>query len=187
VRASRLFVVAGACAFAVLAFASTADSQDINVTTTSDAADFGGTQQVVDLPGSDGLVSLREAIIAASNTSGPQIVGFSIPTSDAGFDGTVFVIQPTSNLPVLFGGGTTIDGSTQASFSGDTNPAGPEIVLDGSLLDEFNGIPELEPMGLMLYSPDNHIHSLVIHSFASIGIEIADSRNLVTGCYIGEL
>jgi hypothetical protein len=46
---------------------------DIIVNTTSDVADFNGDQQVKDLPGLDGLVSLREAIIAANNTSGPQL------------------------------------------------------------------------------------------------------------------
>ena len=30
------------------------------------------------------------------------------------------------------GNGTTIDGTSQTAFTGDTNPNGPEIVLDGS-------------------------------------------------------
>ena len=52
--------------FALLGTSSTVKSSPstITVNTTSDAADFGGAQRVGDLPGSDGLVSLREAIIA---------------------------------------------------------------------------------------------------------------------------
>lgn len=103
---------------------------DIIVNATTDIADFGGAQQVGDLPGPDGVVSLREAITAANNTAGSQVIGFNIPTSDSGFDGTVFTIRPLSGLPPLSDGGTTIDGSTQ----GDTNPAGPEIVLNGGLV-----------------------------------------------------
>ena len=45
---------------------------DIIVNTTSDVADFGGNQQVADLPGPDESVSLREAIMAANNTPGPS-------------------------------------------------------------------------------------------------------------------
>ena len=51
-----------------VARAYVAGPPDIIVTTTSDVADFGGGQQVGDLPGLDGLVSLREAILAARNT-----------------------------------------------------------------------------------------------------------------------
>jgi hypothetical protein len=155
---------------------------DIFVTTTSDVADFGGAQQVGDLPGPDGLVSLREAITAANNTAGPNVIGFNIPTSDPGFDGTVFTIRPGSPLPALATEGTTINGATQRGFSGNTNKAGPEIVLDGSLLD-----PQIEYTAINVNSSHHLIHSLVIHSFTN-GIDITGSRtidNAVTGCFIG--
>lgn len=161
---------------------------DIIVNATSDLADFGGAQQVSDLPGLDGLVSLREAIIAANNTAGPQVIGFNIPTSDPGFDGTVFMIRPLSQIPPLSDGGTTIDGSTQATFTGNTNSAGPEIVLNGSLISPgADGVP--------IHSANNVIHSLVINGFANdpgvccgIGIDITGSQangNVVTGCFLG--
>lgn len=155
---------------------------DILVTTTSDVADFGGTQQIGDLPGSDGLVSLREAIIAANNTTGPQAIGFNIPASDPGFDGTVFTIKPTSRLPNLTGGGTSINGATQSDYSGDTNPVGPEIELDGSLTSALGEID-----GLDLVSEQNHIHGLVVNNFFS-GIGVGGSaatHNTITGCFIG--
>jgi hypothetical protein len=57
------------------------NAPDIIVTTTSDEVDFGGLQQECDLPGSDGVVSLREDLIAANNTPGPQVIAFNVPTS----------------------------------------------------------------------------------------------------------
>jgi hypothetical protein len=155
---------------------------DIIVNTTSDVSDFGDAQQISDLPGPDGVVSLREALTAANNSAGPNIIGFNIPTSDAGFDGTVFTIRPASPLPALSTDGTTINGATQRGLSGNTNEAGPEIVLDGSLLD-----PQIEYTAINVGSSHNRIHSLVIHSFTN-GIDITGSGtidNVVTGCFIG--
>ena len=56
-------------------------------------------------------------------------VTFNIPTSDPGFAGGVFTIQPTDNFPGLMRA-TVLDGSTQP---GNSNPNGPEIVLNGAL------------------------------------------------------
>src|SRR5512133_2723668 len=86
---------------------------DIIVNTTSDENDFGGSQQISDLPGPDGLVTLREAMIAANNTSGAQSIAFNIPTDDPGLENGVFTIKPNSPLPEVSDDGTVIDGSTQ--------------------------------------------------------------------------
>lgn len=161
---------------------------DIMVNTTLDASDFGGAHQVADLPGTDGLISLREAIVAGNNTVGPQVIGFNIPTSDDGFDGTAFTIRPLSELPPLSGGSTTIDGTTQSAFSGNTNPAGPEIVLNGGRLEPCGS-------GLEINSANNVIHGLVINDFATEpdvcgqrGIVVTTPQaigNIVSGCFIG--
>lgn len=157
----------------------------IIVNTTSDVSDFGGAQQVRDLPGEDGLVSLREAIIASNNTPGAHWIVFQIPTGDLGFDGTVFTIRPfPQQLPAITGEGLNIDGSTQTLFSGNTNRVGPEVVLDGILLDPSDA---WEPRGLVILSENNRVHSLVIHTF-TIGIEIVGPLaigNVLTGCFIG--
>ena len=160
---------------------------DILVSTTSDASDFGGAQQVADLPGPDGVVSLREAISAANNTPGPQVIGFAIPISDPGFDATVFSIRPLLPLPALVDNGTTIDGATQSTFTGNTNPAGPEIVLNGDL----SGCTS----GLVIISANNVVRSLVINGFSGVpnvclpaGIGISGPQatgNIVAGCLIG--
>ena len=79
--------------------AAVAASADIIVTGTTDASDFGGAQRVSDLPGPDGVVSLREAFTAANNTPGPQLIAFGIPRNDGGFSDGVFRIRPLSSLP----------------------------------------------------------------------------------------
>lgn len=156
---------------------------DIIVNTTSDAADFGGAQQVVDLPGPDGVVSLREAIVAANNTAGPQIIGFSIPLDDLSFDGTVFTIKPALPLPLLSGGETIINGATQTSSWGNTNSAGPEVVINGGLIDGADG--------LIIASSDNVVHSLVVNGFANANASAisirypGNCRNIVSGCFVG--
>lgn len=154
---------------------------DIIVNSTSDVVDFPGPMDVSSLPGPDGLVTLREAIIAANNTSGPQIIGFNIPTSDPGFDGMVFTIKPLYEMDHLLDDAITINGETQASFTGNTNPSGPEVVLNGSAVEGIS-------VGLRLKSADNVIHYLVINGFTSEGILIEDPQatdNVITGCFIG--
>jgi len=161
------------------------DEGQIIVDTTADLADFGGSQGVRDLPGADGIVSLREAIIAANNTAGPQTIAFNIPTSDSGFDGSVFTIQPADSLSSLTDAGTTIDGATQTAFSGDTNVNGPELVINGDLLANTNNA------GLAVLSGANIIHSLVINGFREgfgiffFGFPEAIEDNIITGCFIG--
>jgi Right handed beta helix region len=164
------------------------ENTGIIVNTTSDVADFGGSQQIGDLPGNDGLISLREAIMAANSTLGPQIIGFKIPTSDVGFNGKVFTITPQDEgLPGIWDNGTTIDGATQAIFTGDTNPLGPEIVLDGSMAGSVHGL-------IISNSSNNLVSGLVIHSFSQSGMKFSHdlmdpqtstNNNEIFQCYIG--
>ncbi len=48
----------------------------VTVSTDSDVVDFGGPQMIANLPGADGVISLREAILAANNTAGSDTIGF---------------------------------------------------------------------------------------------------------------
>lgn len=88
-------------------------------------------------------------------------------------------------MVTLFDDGTTIDGTSQRLSSGDTNPFGPEIVLDGSQAGASFGVL-LQP-----FSSDNTIRGLVIHSFEQTGIQFitgaggSADHNTITGCYIG--
>ncbi|MDQ6651885.1 MAG: hypothetical protein M3Y84_03985, partial [Acidobacteriota bacterium] len=146
--------------FTPLAFAST-----FTVTNTNDSG-----------PG-----SLRQAILGANANAGTDTIAFNIPTADPGFNGSVFTIRPLSALPTLTDNGTTIDGATQTAFTGNTNAAGPEIVLTGNP-SIFVGA------GLTISSSANHINSLVINGFNNTGIKISGVGtigNLVTACFLG--
>jgi len=125
--------------------------------------------------------SLREAILFANQQVGEETITFNIPTSDPGFAGGVYTIKPLSPLPIL-AGDITIDGSTQTVFGGNTNPSGPEIVINGSLTPA--GI------GLEISGDNNSVTGLVINGFTS-GIAItktldqAPSNNFILNNYIG--
>jgi astacin (peptidase family M12A) len=146
-----------------------------------------------------GSGSLRAAIYFAYDKSTdappvPTTVTFHIPTSDPNYNaGTgVFTIRPTF-LMVAPGAGTTIDGSTQTAFTGDTNTSGPEIVIDGSTLAS-SGLG-LFASGFLLHDMNCTIKNLVINGFNQQGIAIDGTRaalfstsasgNVISGCYIG--
>ncbi len=153
----------------------------ITVDTTSDVADFGGAQHIGDLPGPDGVVSLREAIIAANNTPGSETIAFNIPTSDPGFNGTFFTIRVENTPPLtLSDNGITIDGTTQTAFTGDTDPNGPEVHL--------STIPPLANLnGLTIDSDHNAVIGLGGFINFRYGIELNGSDNEVSGCFIDSL
>lgn len=136
-----------------------------------------------------GAGSLRDAINTANTNGVADQIVFSIPTSDAGFDGSTFTIKPITALPALTEGGTLIDGTSQTASTGDTNPAGPEVVVNGSLVPGGPpGSPPAGPGGVRILSPDNTISGLVINGFPNQGIDIRgpnSDHNAVTGCYIG--
>jgi parallel beta-helix repeat protein len=146
---------------------ATASPGVFSVTTTADAG-----------PG-----SLRVAIDSANAAAGPDAIVFAIPVTDPGFNGQWFSIRPMTQLPVLTDDGTTIDGSTQTTFTGDTNPALPEVELNGTLASEG-------PDALDIQASNVRINALVINGFngglaRGNGINLGGSRNVVTGCLIG--
>jgi HYR domain/PKD domain len=131
-----------------------------------------------------GAGSLRQAMLNANSSgAGPHTTIFNIPTSDPGFDGSVFTIKPLSSLPELRGG-IMIDGATQTTFSGDTNPFGPEVVLNGSMVPSGAGI---------LISGDNGgVKNLVVNGFpggalalSRLPFDSTPSGNQLLNNYIG--
>ena len=75
--------------------------------------------------------SLRGAIEEANRgCSTPCKIAFEIPAPvpAAGW----FTIGPSSPLPPITAPRVFVDAKTQTAFTGDTNPAGPEIAVDGS-------------------------------------------------------
>lgn len=78
-----------------------------------------------------GAGSLRQAIAdAVASPVGTDRIIFNIPTVDPGYDTAtgVWTIRPLSDLPLIYTGNITIDGTTQPNH----NPDGPEILIDGS-------------------------------------------------------
>jgi hypothetical protein len=79
-----------------------------------------------------GVGSLRQAIETANRTINVPIkIAFRIPgpVPPEGW----FTIVPETPLPSITVDNMFVDGATQTAFTGDTNPRGPEIAIDGHL------------------------------------------------------
>jgi hypothetical protein len=183
-----VLAIVGLVLLCVLAAVGTADgaADTVTVDSTTDVSD-GDTSSISNLianPGSDGVISLREAIEAANNRAGPDTIEFDIPLTDPGYEvsgisGT-WTIAPTSSLPTLTDGGTIISGTTQAAHQGDLNPDGPEIEISGASLSAVHC--------LVIQSADNVVHGLVVNRCPLTGVLIqmtGADYNTVSGNYIG--
>lgn len=127
------------CAITLFTLAAgSASAQTITVNTGLDPIDIDpATATIADLPGPDGKISLSEAMIVSNNVPGRQTIAFAIPQAEWQWQGlypgiaviwTSYSFYMTAYDPVI------IDGTTQTSFSGDTNPAGAEVMLFGGSL-----------------------------------------------------
>ena len=88
-----------------------------------------------------GAGSLRDAIgfANANCTPGPCRIVFEIP-APVPSEGW-FTIAPVEPLPVITAERVTLEGSRQTALTGDTNPTGPEIAIDGrGRLDGVGGL-----------------------------------------------
>jgi parallel beta-helix repeat protein len=131
-----------------------------------------------------GSGSLREAFhtanaICATTVEVCEIV-FRIPNATARW----VTIYPETPLPHLIGRYVTIDGSTQTSFTGDTNPLGPELEVSGVMEPEGDGIVYTGCGGFRL-------DTMTINGFPGSGVLLASSCTFtgtiseVTSSYIG--
>jgi len=77
--------------------------------------------------------SLRDAIVQANAhcTPGPCRIAFEIPPPVPA-EGW-FTITPVEPLPSITADRVSVEGLRQTAFTGDTNPAGPEVAIDGHL------------------------------------------------------
>ena len=150
------------------------------VDTTSDMAD-GNTSSITALlgnKGTDGRISLREAILATNNTSNlgvPDIILFNIAGT-----GT-HTIAPTSALPAITDA-VTIDATNDDSFAANGNK--PAIVLEGSDFGfGWNGLV------LTSTADGSTIRGLIIRNWEANGILImaGSDNNVIVGNYIGRL
>ena len=123
--------------------AGPAVAQTIVVDSANDVTDFGGLQQVADLPGPDGKVSLAEAGLASDNTPGVQTIGFHVPPGEWTYQWLYpgrAVLKPFLGFRVF--DTAILDATTQTAFTGDTNPGGGEVVIwSGTyLIDNVGGV-----------------------------------------------
>ena len=135
-----------------------------------------------------GTGALRTAIykafdIATDTPGATPVITFQIPNTDPNFAGGVFTIAPTDRMTAP-GTGTTIDATTQTTFTGNTNASGPEVVLNGAQQTDVSTFG----LGLRLSAANVTVKGLVINGFNTRGILITGATatgNTVAGCYIG--
>ena len=107
-------------------------------------------------------------------------INFNIPTTDAGYSNNVFNILPSDGFPNLVNA-TILDGGTEPTNS---NPVGPEILLNGILCHT----PSVYPSGLQMTGTNCVARGFVINNFPQCGVLLDGSKtvgNTVSGCYLG--
>ncbi len=154
-----------------LTVSTTADTNDSGITagTPAHTVEWLNAHQ-----GADGLISLREAIIAANNTPGLNVIGFGIAGT-----GT-HTILVTAALPTITDA-VVIDATTDDSVAANGNR--PAIALDGGHSVAGSGLV------LSASADGSTIRGLIIRGFNSHGIQIeaGSSGNTIAGNYIGSL
>jgi hypothetical protein len=176
IRRNALLTCA-AIGFSIGAWTPSVNAQTITVSTTEDVVDFGGAQQVVNLPGPDGVVSFREACTAANNTAGPQTIAFAIPNAPPNeWNSGVATLFMDFDIFQLTDDATTVDFTTQTAFTGNTNPNGNEV---GIRTAPITGAPAI-------YVSADHctIKGLDRVDYCGYGVELTGNFNRVIGCTI---
>lgn len=111
--------------------------------------------------------TLRQALLDANTSAGPDLIQFALPGSGP------FTIRPLTGLPGIYEP-VTIDGAAQPGYSG-----APVIELDGSLAGS-------SAYGLRILSSNCIVRALAISRFGRDGIRIENyGGNAIQGCRIG--
>ncbi|MEM8499380.1 MAG: LamG-like jellyroll fold domain-containing protein [Pseudomonadota bacterium] len=146
------------------------------VTTASDIQD-GVVTSLTDLinnKGSDGRISLREAILASNtttNSGGPDKIFFEIPESLVSGS---HLISPGSDLPAI-DDAVIIDGTTDSNFVST-----PIIEITGTSAGS-----SVDGLRLESGSDGSTVRGLVINQFDGDGLLIESDSNLIAGNYVG--
>jgi hypothetical protein len=126
--------------------------------------------------------SLRAAITMANTHSGPDTILFAIPEGVPGYqaDAGIWVIQPRTELPPISDSQLLMDGFSQVAFIGrDSNPYGPEIVLDGQAAGQ-------NANGFHVTASKVTIVGIIVNRYDSVGIWMDHvDIGCIAGCYIG--
>lgn len=143
----RISVVAGADrggSETTLTMRATGDLKEINPDNDEDSASIPVYRWLaVDKTADSGPGSLRDAIEQANAlcTPGPCRIVFEIP-GPVPAEGW-FTITPSTPLPAITAARVALEGARQTAFTGNTNPKGPEIAIDGRFAGR--GIKMLSP------------------------------------------
>ncbi|HJQ35521.1 MAG TPA: right-handed parallel beta-helix repeat-containing protein [Thermoanaerobaculia bacterium] len=115
----------------------------------------------------EGAGSLRQALLDARDLCDAELctVDFRVATPDP-----LVTIRPATPLPEVRGF-VKVDGATQTEFGGDTNPDGPEIEINGSLLEQGDGL-------VLRSSCDIWVLDLAINDFPRHAIELIPDNRL---------
>ena len=144
----------------------------------SDAAMF-GPEYVVTSTADSGPGSLRQAILDVNRDcrdfQTPCVIAFALdgPPPAEGW----FTLRPETALPAIAAATVLVDGSSQTRHGGDTNPRGPEIVLDGSATSTGHG--------LLLQTSRARVTGLAVGGFRGNGIEVNSGSSIVRYNYLG--
>ena len=128
----------------------------------------------------NGAGSLRTTINNANGAAGgPHVIAFAIPTTAAGYNAAtgVFTISLNSALPAITSAGLLLDGTTQTTNIGNTNPgtlgAGGTVGVDGLPLPVVNR-PEIlivdgnnVGIGLNIQANNVTIRGIAIYGFGA--------------------
>lgn len=154
--------------FAALIFVTgwfTAHSNIITVTNTADSG-----------PG-----SLRYALTSAILITSPDTINFNIPTSDPNYNSTlgVWLIHPLSTYEYIINSNLIIDATTQILNHGNTNPYGPEVVIDGGgTVDYCFSVMNASRITIKGFTISRFLYGIQMYGASS-------THNLITGNYIG--
>jgi hypothetical protein len=124
----------------------------------------------------DGPGSLRQALHACSGEAARCAIAFRIdgPVPAEGW----FTIYPLTPLPPVTADVVELDGSAQTLHTGDTNPAGPEVLLDGAILPHGHG--------LQLTAGSVRVTGLAAGHFPGNGIAVlASGFTRLERCHLG--
>ncbi|HMO93104.1 MAG TPA: DUF4347 domain-containing protein, partial [Pirellulaceae bacterium] len=151
-----------------------ATSSGVVVVNTNVNTSDGNTSSIANLQanrGTDGRISLLEAIVAANNTANtggvPDLIAFDILSWS-----TVTITVTGSNLATITDA-VRIDGSTQRGYSGT-----PKVAI-------VNGDSRTIGLEFGGSSGGSTIRSLNIRGFSTAGINIGTGNNTIVGNYIG--
>ncbi len=172
-------IPAGSFVTATATTAANSTSEFSNAVQLSSSA-FVVTTTLDTVNATDGVVSLREAIIAANSTTGTDTISFNIPGAG------VQTIAPTSVLPAITDP-VIIDGFSQVGSSANTN--GPGLGDNSVHLIALSGVNAgagIGQHGLLISAGGSTVRGLAIGGFGGSGILLQTlGGNVIEGNFIG--